>query len=133
MLFKIYLGDGPLNHLLKRVTVSEPSSPHSDILFQTKIFNLMEDCLRVVLSRAAVLIRLDGANVRRLSTHEILNKGIRGCLMRRVSPKHGGEYKNTRTNLDLITSGGWSFLAIRIRPVAEQGGKELVSASSSEV
>ncbi len=90
-----------LDHLFECVTVGETGTSNTNVLLQTKILDLVENGLRIVLGGALVLVGLDGTNVRRLSTHEVLNKSI-------------------GARLDTVTGGGRTLLAVRIRTIREE-------------
>jgi hypothetical protein len=106
--------DRPLDHLLEGVAVSETSTTDSNVLLQPKVLDLMQNRLRVVLAWGAVLVRLDRSNVRRLTPHELLDKGVGGSL-------------------DLVTGGGRTLLAVGVGTVGEEVLKELVAAATDEV
>ena len=70
----------PLHHLFERVPVREACASDTDVLLQTKVFNLVEDRLVIEFGRGAVLIGFDRADVRGLGTHEVFDQSSSGSL-----------------------------------------------------
>jgi hypothetical protein len=107
----------PLDHLLERVAVRKAGSPHSDVLLETEIFDLMQDRLRVVLAAAPVLVRLDSTDVGRSALHEIFHERARGLLEAKSGTSR--YFISLNANLNPIACSRRALLARRVRAFGE--------------
>ena len=104
----------PLDDLLKCVAVCKACTPHADVLLETQVLDLVQDRLRIVLAWAAVLVRLDRADVRRLRLHQVA-------------------YERVGTRLDAVPGGRWTLLGRRVRAVGKELPEEGVARAVHEL
>ena len=103
-----------LHNLFERVAVRKAGSAHADVFLQTKVLDLVQNRLGVVLTRALVLVRLDRANVRRLRLHKVIDQQI-------------------RARLDAVAGRGRALFAVRVGAIREQTNQKGIRRTVDQV